>query len=261
MNLVKVLIKLLHVKRRTFLSHFQLRIFNIYVSPHSLIFCAKKTSVMQHFFKESKETKAYVFRQLSWLCNYLCLVVKLCPTLQPHGLQHARLPCPSLSPAVCSHWCPLSRWCHPTISSSVIPFSCSQSFPASGSFQMSQLFTSGGQSIGASVSASVLPSEYSGLISFRMDLFDLHAVQQTLKSLLQHHTWKASILQCSAFFMVQLSHLYMTTGKTIALTRWTFVIKMMSLFFNTLSRFIIAFLPRSRCLLISWLQSSSAVTL
>ena len=102
-----------------------------------------------------------------------------------------------------------------------------------------------------------LSSEYSGLISFRIDWFDLLAVQKTLKSLLQHHSSKASVLWCSAFFLVQLSHLYMTTGKTIALTRQTFVSKVMSL----LSRFIIVFLPRNKCLLISWLQSPSAVIL
>ena len=126
---------------------------------------------------------------------------------------------------------------------------------------MSQFFTSDGQSIGASVSASVLPNEYSGLISFRIDWFDLLAVQGTLKSLLQHHSSKASILWCSAFFMVQLSHSYMTIGKTIALTRQTFVVKVMSLLFNMLSRLVIAFLPRSKRLLISWLQSPSAVIL
>ena len=104
-------------------------------------------------------------------------------------------------------------------------------------------------------------SEYSGLISFRMDWLDLLAVQETLKSLLQHYSSKASILQHSAFFIVQLSHPYMTTGKTIALTRWTFVGKVMSLLFNMLSRLVITFLPRSKCLSISWLQSPSAVTL
>ena len=105
-----------------------------------------------------------------------------------------------------------------------------------------------------SFSFSISPSnEYSGLISFRIDWFDLFAVQMTLKSLLQHHSSKASILKCSAFFMVHLSHPYMTTGKTIALTRWTFVSKVMSLFFNMLSRLVIAFLPRSKHLLISWL--------
>ena len=104
-------------------------------------------------------------------------------------------------------------------------------------------------------------SEYSGLISFTIDWLDLLAVQGTLKSLLQHHSSKASILHYSAFFMIQLSHPYMTTGKTIALTRQTFVGKVMSLLFNMLSRLVIIFLPRSKCLLISWLQSPSAVIL
>ena len=109
---------------------------------------------------------------------------------------------------------------------------------------------------------SISPSnEYSGLISFRMGWLDLLAVQGTLKSLLQHHSLKASILRCSAFFIVQLSYPYITTGKTIALTRWTFVGKVTSLLFNMLSRFVIAFLPKSKCLLISWLQSPSAVIL
>ena len=113
-----------------------------------------------------------------------------------------------------------------------------------------------------SFSFNISPSnEYSGLISFRMDWLDLLAVQGTLKRLRQHHSSKASILQCSAFFIVQLSHPYMTTGKTIALTRWTFVSKVMSLLFNMLSRLVIAFLPRSKHLLISWLQSPSAVIL
>ena len=113
-----------------------------------------------------------------------------------------------------------------------------------------------------SFSFSISPSnEYSGLISFRMDWLDLLAVQGTLKSLLQHHSSKASILQRSAFFTVQLSHPYMTTGKTIALTRRTFVGKVMSLLFNMLSRLVITFLPRSKYLLISWLQSPSAVIL
>ena len=152
---------------------------------------------------------------------------------------------------------PLSQWCHPTTSSSVIPFSSHlQSFPASGSFQMSQFFTSGGQSIGVQSF-----HEYSGLISLRMGWLDLLAVQGTLKSLLQHHSSKASVLQHSAFFIVQLSHPYMTIGKTTALTRQTFVGKVMSLLFNMLSRLVIAFLPRSKRLLISWLHSPSAVIL
>ena len=113
-----------------------------------------------------------------------------------------------------------------------------------------------------SFSFNISPSnEYSGLISFRMDSLDLLAIQGTLKSLLQHHSSKASILQCSAFIIVQLSHPYKTTGKTIALTRWTFVGKVISLLFNMLSGLVIAFLPRSKCLLISWLQSPSAVIL
>ena len=125
---------------------------------------------------------------------------------------------------------------------------------------MSQFFASSGQSIG--VSFSISPSnEYLGLISFRMDWFDFLAVQGTLKNLLQHHSSKASVLQHSAFFIVQLSHPYMTTEKTIALTRWTFVGKVMSLLFNMLSRLVIVFLPRSKRLLISWLQSPSAVIL
>ena len=115
-------------------------------------------------------------------------------SLWPHELQRAKLACPSLSPRVCSDSCPLSQWCHPTISSFVIPFSCLQSFPASGSFQMSQFFISAVQSI-KSFSFSISPSNaYSGLISFRMDCLDLLAVQGTLKSLLQHYSSKASIL-------------------------------------------------------------------
>ena len=113
-----------------------------------------------------------------------------------------------------------------------------------------------------SFSFNISPSnEHSGLISFRIDWLDLLAVQGTLRSLLQHHSYKTSILPHSAFFIVQLSHPYMTTGKTITLTIWTFLGKVMSLLFNMLSRFVIAFLPRSKCLLISWLQSLSAVIL
>ena len=113
-----------------------------------------------------------------------------------------------------------------------------------------------------SFSFSTSPSnEHSGLISFRTDRFDLLEVQGTLKSLLQHHSWKASVLQCSAFFMVQLGHPYMTTGKTIALTIQAFFSKVMSLLFNMLFRFVIGFHPRGKCLLISWLQSPSAVIL
>ena len=168
-------------------------------------------------------------------------------SLRPHGLQHTRPPCPSPTPGVDSNSCPLSQWCHPAISSSVVPFSSYlQFFPASGSFPMSQFFTEGGQSIGVSASASVLPMNIQDWLSVRKDWLDLLAVQGTLKSLLQHHSSKASILPCSAFFIVQLSHPYMTTGKTIALTRWTFVGKEMSLLFNMLSGLVITFLPRSK---------------
>ena len=123
---------------------------------------------------------------------------------------------------------------------------------------MKWIFKSGGQSNGASALVSVLPVAYSGLISFRIDWFDLLAVQGTLQRLLQHHSSKSSILLHSDFFILQLSHPYMTTGKTIALTIGTFVCRVMSLLFNTLSRFVIAFLPRSKHLLISRLQSPSA---
>ena len=165
---------------------------------------------------------------------------------------------PILLPGACSNSCPSSQWCHSTISSSVMPFSsCLQSFPASGSFPMSQFFTSGGQSTGVSASVSVLPMN-------SQDWFPLGWtgwISLQSKGLLQHHSSKASILRSSAFFIVQLSHPCMTTRKTIALTRQTFVGKIMSMLFNMLSRLIIAFLPRSKHLLISWLHSPSAVIL
>ena len=133
-------------------------------------------------------------------------------SLRPHRLQHARLPCPSPSPGTCSNSCPVSQWCHPAILFSVVPFSsCLRSLPASGSFLMSWLFTSGGQSIRAS--ASVLPMNIQDWLPLGIEWFDL-AVQRTLRSLLQHHSWKASILQCSALFIVLLLHLYMTTEPT-----------------------------------------------
>ena len=159
-------------------------------------------------------------------------------SLRPHEPQHTRPPCPSTNSRSLPKLMYIESVMPSTISSSVVPFSsCPQSFPASGSFSMSQSFASSGQSTEVPASASVLPSnKYSGLISFRIDCFESLAVQGTLKSLLQHHSSKASILWCSAFFIVQLSHSYMTTGKTIALTRRTFVGKIMSLLFNMLSR-------------------------
>ena len=152
-------------------------------------------------------------------------------SLWPHGLQLTRLPCPSPSPSVCLNSCPLSQWYHPTISSSIIPFSFNlQSFLASGSFPESILCIRWPKYWNFSFSIS--PSkEYLGLISYRIDWFDLLAVQGTPKSLLQHSS-KASILRHSAFFMVQLSHPYMTIGKTITLTIQTFVNKVMFLLFN-----------------------------
>ena len=153
-------------------------------------------------------------------------------SLWPHGQQHARPPCPSRTPGIYSNSCPLSRWCHPTISSSVVP-----SLPTFNLSQHQGLFkwvTSSHQVAKVlEFNFNISPSnEHSGLISFRMDWLDFLAVQGILKSLLQHHSSKASILWCSAFFIVQLSHPYMTTGKTIALTRWTFAGKVMSLLFQ-----------------------------
>ena len=184
-------------------------------------------------------------------------------SLRPHEPLHATPTCASPTPGVYPNPCPLNWWCHPAILSSVAPFSSSpHSLPASGSFQSSQLFTSGGQSIGVSASTSLLPMNtqdwsplwWTGWIS-------LQSKGLSRVFLLQHHSSKASILQCSAFFIVQHSHPYMTTGKTIAMTRWTFVGKVISLLFNMLSRLVITFLPRSKCILISWLQSPSAVIL
>ena len=167
-----------------------------------------------------------------------------------------------LSPRVCSNSPPLSLWCHLTISFSIAPFSSfSQSFPASGAFQMSQVFTSGGQSIGASASASVLPRNIQDW--FPLEWIGLTSLQSKGLSRVfsQHHSSKASVLQCSAFFTDQFSHPYTTTGKTIALTRWTFVGKVISVLFNMLSKFVVPFLSRSKSLLTSRLQSPSVVIL
>ena len=179
-------------------------------------------------------------------------------SLRPHESQHARPPCPSPTSGVHPNLCASSQWCHTAISSSVIPFSfCPHSLPASGSFPMSQLFTWGGQSIGVSASASVFPNTqdwsplgWTGWISMQ---------SKGLSRVFSNTT-----VQKHQFFGAQLSsqsnsHPYMTTGKTIALTRWTFVGKVISLLFNMLSRLVITFLPRSKRLLISWLQSPSAV--
>ena len=182
-------------------------------------------------------------------------------SLRPHELQHARPPCPSPTASLSkpmsivlvmpsNHLIP----CHPLF----LPPSI---FPSIRVFSNESVLHSRYPKYW-SFSFNISPSnEHPGLISFKMDWLDLLAVQRTLKSLLQHHSSKASILQLSAFFIVQLSHPYMTTGKTIALTRLAFDDKVMSLLFNMLSRLVITFLPRSKCLLISWLQSSLAVIL
>ena len=180
-----------------------------------------------------------------------------------HGPQLAWPPCPSPTSRVYPNSCPLSWWCHPTILSSVLPFSsCLQSFPASGSFQMSQVFTSGGQNIG--VSASTMntqdwsPLGWTGWISLQSKGL-LRVFSNTI---VQKHQFFGT----QVFFIVQLSHTYMTNGKMIALTRrtfvrlWTLLLKVMSLLFNMLSRLVITFLPRNNRLLISWLQSPSAYT-
>ena len=152
-------------------------------------------------------------------------------SLWPHGLQHARPPCPPPTPGVYSNSCPSSRWCHPAISSSVIPFfSCPQSYPASGSFQMSQLFTRGGQSVRVSASTSVHPMNtqdwsplgWTGWISLQ---------SRGLSRVFSNTQFKSINSSALNFFRIQLSHPYMTTGKTLALTRWTFVGKVMSLYF------------------------------
>ena len=173
-------------------------------------------------------------------------------SLWPHEPQHARTSCQSPTPEVHPNPCPSSQRCHPTISSSVVPFSCPQSFPASGSFQMSQCSASGGQSIGVAASTSVPPINtqdwpplgWTGWISLQSK--GLSSVFSN--TMVQKHQFFGAI-----FFIFQLSHPYMTTGKTVALTSWTFIGKVMSLHFNMLSRLVITFLPRSKCLLISWL--------
>ena len=181
-------------------------------------------------------------------------------SLWQHGLQLARLLCPSKTPRACSNSCPLSWWCHPATSSPVVPFSCFPSCPGLGSFPMSQFFASGGHRIGTSFSASVLPINIQDW--FPLGLTGWISLQfKGLKSLLQHQSSKASILQRSAFFKVQLSHSYMNTGKTIALIRRTFICKVVSLLVNMLSMLVIVFLPKSKYILISWLQSPTTVIL
>ena len=182
-------------------------------------------------------------------------------SLWPYESQYARPPCPSPTPRVYPNPCPLSWWCHPAISSSVAPFSsCPQSFPASGSFPMSQLFKSGGQSIGASASTSVLPMNTQDWSPLRWTGW-ISLQSKGLSRVFSNTTVQKHPFFSLAFFIVQFSHPYMTIRKTIALIRRTFTGKVMSLLFNMLSRLVITFLPRSKCLLISLLQSPSAMIL
>ena len=175
-------------------------------------------------------------------------------------LQHARLPCLSLSPKSLIKFMSIDLM---RLSNHLILYRplllLPSIFPRSGSFPMSELFTSGGQSIRVLASASVFPMNIQDWFPLGLTRFDLLALQGTLKSLLQHHSSKASVLRHSAFFIVQLSHPYMTTGKAIALTRWTFDGKLISLLLYMLSRLVIAFIPRSKRLLISWLQSPKKI--
>ena len=181
-------------------------------------------------------------------------------SLWPRGLHHARPHCPSPTPRVYSNSSPLSLWCHPTISSFVIPFSHLQTFPASESFPMSQFFTSGAQSIRVSASTSVLPMNIQDW--FPLGWTDWISLQSKgLSRVFSNTTVQKHQFFTSAFFIVQLSPPFMTTGKTIALTRQTFVGKVMALLLNMLSRLVITFLLRSKHLLISGLQSPSAVIL
>ena len=193
------------------------------------IVCMYRDLYWVHKFKNTYVPKAFLLTFLSLLKRHIVVQSRrsvVSSSLWPHGLQHATPPCPSPIPGAFSNSCPLSWWCHPTISSSAVPFSSHlQSIPASGFFSNESAFHIRWPKYWC-FSFSISPSnEYPGLISFRMDWLDLLAVQGTLKSLLQHCCSKASILWCSAFFTVQLSHPYITTGKTIALTIQTFLAK------------------------------------
>ena len=161
-----------------------------------------------------------------------CSVIQLCPTLWPRGLQHIKTPCPSPSPGVCPSSCSVHWWCHPAISYSDTLFFCPQSFPKPGAFPTSHLFASGDQTTGTSALASILPVNFQGWSPLRLTGLSSLLSNELFRSLLQHHSSKASILWHSASFIVQHSQLYMTSGKTIALTIRTFVSKVMSLNLN-----------------------------
>ena len=238
------------------------------LSPFCVNFRISLTSLMRNLIEiliEIAETlsihlkiKVFMIVSLPFHERDCCSVAQSCPTLCNS------MDCSTLGFPVLHYLLELAQihvhWVDDAIQPSVAPFSsCPQSFPASGSFPVSLLIRWPKHwSCSFTISS---PNEYPGLISFRIDWLVLLAVQGTLKHLLQHHSSKASILWCSIFYMVQISHSYMTTGKTIALTRLIFVSEVMSLLFNMLPRFVIAFLPRSKHLLISWLQSPATVIL
>ena len=218
--------------------------FSLYL-PHKPVFAL-------HFFPATYSVIHQYLSSMSSSVQFSYSAVS--DSLWPHRLPHSRLPCPSPIPGVYSNSCPLSRWCHPTISSSVVPFS----FPSIWVFSNESVFASGGQSFGVSASASVLPMNIQDW--FSLGWTGWISLQSKGLSRVFSSTTVQKHFQCSAFFIGQVSHPYMTTGKTIALIRQTFAGEVMSLLFNMLTRLVIAFLPKSKCLgLISWLQSPSAV--
>ena len=227
---------------------------------HCLCCCQERESVFFSFYWALLSSQGMKAPPSGLLLSVQFSVSVVSNSLWPHGLQHARPPCPLPTPGIYSNLCP---WVMP---SKHLILCCPLLLPPS-IFPSIRVFSNESALHIRwpkcwSFSFNISPSnEHSGLISFGMDCLDILAVQGTLRSLLQHHSSKASILRHSAFFILQLSHPYMTTGKTIALTRWTFVDKVMSLIFNMLSRLVIAFLPRSKHLLILWQQSPSAVIL
>ena len=226
-------------------------------TPHSEV-------LLYHLWAMQTLAGPWAFLSLGFLtCKMVISSVQLLVSnsLWPHGLQHPRPPCPSPTPRVYSNSCSFSWWYHPTISPSVVPFSSHlQSFPASGSFQMSQFFASSGQSIGASASTSVLPMNIQGWLPLGWTGW-ISLQSKGLSRVFSNTTVQKHQCFGTQSKRVLLSHPNMTTGKTIALTWWTFVGKVMSLLFKILSRLVITFLPRSKRLLISWLQSPSAVIL
>ena len=219
-----------------------------WTGDQTIVLCIAR-QILSHW--ATREAQACYFWYSMLISNivakFSCSVVS--DSLQPHGLQHVRLPCPSPTPGVYSDSCLSHWWCHPTISSSIVTFSSHrQSFPASGSYQMSQFFASGGQSIGVSASTSVLPKNIQDWFPLGLTGW-ISLLSKALSRAFSNTTGeKHQFFGAQLAFIVQLSHPYLTTGKNIALTRQTFVSKVMSLLFNMLSRLVITFLPRSKCL-------------